>query len=139
MRGVCARAHPQPHGALLRYSYIVLRSTLVANRPGLPALAHPGGQARTRAPGNRALALSFGAPPARRGAAIRAIPGKAKEGASLVGWRPTTTPPGAALGGAAGSGLVLSPRAQQSCCWVLLLTYGVRHDRNDRRAGPSHL
>src|SRR5215472_1952160 len=47
MRGVCARAHPQPHGALLRYSYIVLRSTLVANRPGLPALAHPGGQART--------------------------------------------------------------------------------------------
>src|SRR5215469_7087753 len=40
-----------------------------------------------RAPGNRTL---------DQGAAIRAIPGKAEEGASLVGWRPTTTPPGEA-------------------------------------------
>src|SRR5215470_5075655 len=94
---------------------------------------------KLRVPGNRTLTLSIGAPPARRGAAIRAIAGKAEEGASLVGWRPTTTPPGAALGGAAGPGPALPPRAQQSCCWVLLLTYGVRYDGNDRRAGPSRL
>src|SRR5215467_8404042 len=56
---------------------------------------------KPRVPGNGTL---------DQGAAIRAIPGKAEEGASLVGWRPTTTPPGAAR----------APRAQQFCCRVLL-------------------
>src|SRR5262249_61978638 len=37
----------QPHGELLQRSYIVLGCTLVASRPGLPAAAHPGGQARS--------------------------------------------------------------------------------------------
>src|SRR5579859_2456319 len=46
----------------------------------------------------------------------------AEEGASLVGWRPTTTQPGAALGGAAGSRPALPPRAQQFCCRVLLVS-----------------
>src|SRR5262249_57385516 len=67
-----------------------------------------------RAPGSRAL---------DQGAAIRAIPGKAEEGGSLVGWRPTTTPPGAAR----------SPRARQACCRVLLADERLRAEDGGER------